>query len=171
MTSFSLCYILAVYFFFILAFGGGKNRVHAAIIFLASILNVMFELPASTNLAEYIYNRNVSVLWDGATALILAMFLIFDRTAWKQALLLAFATLCHIMIIYDLTIASSIISLFFYSFYDELIITIGILQMMVSYDGLTTALGRLRESISWAASYSRSYSKRIPLSKKVRERT
>lgn len=158
MTSFLLCYVLAAYFLFILAFGGGGNRVHAAIIFLASSLNVIFELPLSTNVAEYVHNRNVFVLWDGATALILAMFLAFDKIAWKQALLLAFATLCHIMIIYDLTIASSIFSLFFYSFYDELIITVGILQMMVSYDGFITALGRLQEFISWRSSDSRGFS-------------
>lgn len=166
MSSFSLCYILAAYFFIILIFGTENNRVHAAIIFWASLLNVIFVLPESTNLAEYIHNRNVSVLWDGATALILSMFLVFDKTAWKQALLLAFATLCHIMIIYDLTIASSIFSLFFYSFYDELIITIGILQMMVSYDGFTTALGSIRKSISGAVSDIRSYSQRVsPLKK------
>lgn len=147
MSSFSLCYLIAAYFLFILVFGGSNNRIHAAIIFLASALNVVFELPESTDLASYIYNRNVSVLWDGATALILAMFLIFDKTAWKQSLLLAFATLCHIMIIYDLTIASSIISLFFYNFYDELIITVGILQMMVSYDGVITALRNIRKYI------------------------
>lgn len=171
MSSFSLCYILAAYFFIILIFGTENNRVHAAIIFWASLLNVMFILPESTNLAEYIHNRNVSVLWDGATALILSMFLIFDKTAWKQALLLAFATLCHIMIIYDLTIASSIFSLFFYSFYDELIITIGILQMMVSYDGITAALGNIRKSMAGAVGDIRSYSQRLSSSEKGGKRT
>lgn len=171
MSSFSLCYILAAYFFIILIFGTENNRVHAAIIFWASLLNVMFILPESINLTEYIHNRNVSVLWDGATALILSMFLIFDKTAWKQALLLAFATLCHIMIIYDLTIASSIFSLFFYSFYDELIITIGILQMMVSYDGITAALGNIRKSMAGAVSDIRSYSQRLSSSEKGGKRT
>lgn len=171
MSSFSLCYILAAYFFIILIFGTENNRVHAAIIFWASLLNVMFILPESINLTEYIHNRNVSVLWDGATALILSMFLIFDKTAWKQALLLAFATLCHIMIIYDLTIASSIFSLFFYSFYDELIITIGILQMMVSYDGITAALGNIRKSMAGAVGDIRSYSQRLSSSEKGGKRT
>ena len=166
MTSFSLCYLIAAYFLVILVFGGSNNRVHAAIIFSASFLSVVFELPESTNLDEYIHNRNVFVLWDGATALILAMFLMFDKIAWKQALLLAFATVCHIMIIYDLTIASSIISLFFYSFYDELIITVGILQMMVSYDGFTTALGSIRKYISGISGDTRGYSSSNSTSKK-----
>lgn len=166
MTSFSLCYLIAVYFLVILAFGGSKYWIHAVIIFLASALNVIFELPISTDLASYIYNRNVSVLWDGATALILSMFMVFDKLAWKQALLLAFATVCHIMIICHLTIASSIISLFFYSLYDELIITIGILQMMVSYDGFTAALGRMRKYISWITGSSWGYSSSGASSKK-----
>jgi hypothetical protein len=166
MTSFSLCYLIAAYFLFILLFGGDRYRIHAAIIFSASALNVMFELPGSTDLASYVYNRNVSVLWDGATALILVMFLVFDKVAWKQALLLAFATLCHIMIILHLTDASSIFSLFFYSFYDELIITVGILQMMVSYDGLITALSRLQEYISRLAFNSMGYSASTSSSKK-----
>ena len=147
MTSFSLCYILAVYFLFILVFVGSGNRVHSAIIFLSSMLLVVFELPEATNESEYVFNRGVNILWDCATALILVAFLVFDKTAWKQALLLAFAVACHGMIVYDLTIASSTVSMFFYSYYDELIITVGITQMMVSHDGLLTALGNLRKFI------------------------
>ena len=158
MSSLSLCYVIAVYFFIILCFGGENNRIHAAIIFLASILNVIFELPESIDMAEYIYNRKVFILWDGATALVLSMFLMFDKTAWKQAILLVFATLCHIMIIYDLTIASSVFSLFFYSFYDELIITIGILQLAVSHDSFYTALRRLQGAIFRGARNNRCYS-------------
>jgi len=127
-------------------------------------------LPESTDLASYVYNRNVSVLWDGATALILAMFLVFDKVAWKQALLLAFATLCHIMIILQLTEAPSIFSLFFYSFYDELIIIVGILQMMVSHDGLITALGRLQDYIPRLTFNNRGYSASVSSSKKGAER-
>ena len=151
--SFDLCYLLAAYFLFILVFGGDKYRIHAAIIFISSILNVLFPLPTSTNPAEYIYNRSVAVLWDGVTGLILVMFLAFDRIAWKQALLLAFATTCHIMIIYDLTIASTWFSIFFYSYYDELIITIGILQIMVSYEGFTRSLSGIQDAILRARFY------------------
>jgi hypothetical protein len=171
MSSFSLCYIIAAYFLFILIFGGRGNRIHAAIIFLASALNVIFELPESTNLSEYVYNRNVFILWDGVAALILSMFLLFDKTALKQALLLAFATICHGMIVYHLTIAPSLFSLFFYSFYDELIVVVGILQIMVSYDGVITAFSNAKEFISRSISYSRRVVERLYLPEKSRERS
>lgn len=145
MSSLNLVYIIAAYFLFILIFGGKRNRIHAAIIFTSSALNIMFQLPLAENAEQYIYNRNVFILWDGATALILTMFLLFDKEAWKQALLLAFATLCHTMIVYDLTIASSFISVFFYTWYNELIITVGILQMAISHNGLISALRNARE--------------------------
>jgi len=147
MGSIDLNYVIAVYFLLILLFGGSQSRIHSAIIFLSSALNVMFQLPESTDLASYVYNRNVFVLWDGITAFILTMFLVFDRIAWKQALLLAFATLCHFMIIYDLTIASSWFSLFFYNYYDELIITVGLTQMAISYNGINTALRTVRKFV------------------------
>lgn len=141
----NIVYVMAVYFFFIMLFGESKNRIHSAIIFLSSFLNMLFQHPESYDLQSYVYNRNISILWDGVTALILTMFLVFDKVAWKHALLLAFAVMCHTMIIYDLTKNSSIISNFFYSFYDELIIMIGLLQMAVSYDGLIGALDKLQE--------------------------
>ena len=171
MTSFSLCNILAWYFLFILVLGGRENRVHSAIIFIASMLLVVFELPESTNTSEYVFNRGVNILWDSATMLILVAFLFFDKTAWKQALLLAFAVTCHGMIVYDLTIASSLVSSFFYSYYDELIITVGITQMMVSHDGLITALGNLREFVSGLGIYNRSSAKGIALSVKGGKRS
>jgi hypothetical protein len=143
MNSLDLVFIMTAYFLFISFFGGKTNRVHAVIIFLSCALNVLFQLPLAQNTEQYIYNRSVFVLWDGVTALILTMFLFIDRLAWKQALLLAFATLCHIMIIYDLTIASSWFSLFFYNYYDELIITVGLAQMALSYDGMVNGITSL----------------------------
>ena len=139
-----LLYVITVYFLFISIFGGSCNRIHAVIIFLASALNILFQLPEANTLEQYVYNKNVFVLWDGATAFILTMFLVFDKSAWKQALILAFAVLCHIMIVYDLTISSSWFSVFFYNFYDELIIVAGILQLTVSYDGFTRSLNNLQ---------------------------
>jgi len=147
MLSLDLIYVMAVYFLLILLFGGAENRVHSAIILLSSALNVTFQLPEPTDLTSYIFNRNVFVLWDGITAFMLTMFLIFDRVAWKQALILCFATLCHLMIIYDLTIASSWFSQFFYNYYDELIITVGLTQMAISYNGIYTALRTIRKFV------------------------
>jgi len=147
MDSLDFTGIIAVYFIFILVFGGSSYRVHSFIIVLSSVLNLTFQLPASTDTESYVFNRNVFVLWDGVTAVILTMFLIFDRIAWKQALLLSFACFCHIMIVYDLTVESTWFSLFFYSYYNELIVLTGVAQMVVSHNGIYTALRAIRKFI------------------------
>jgi len=162
---------MAAYFLLILLFGGSQSRIHSAIIFLSSALNVMFQLPESIDLSSYVYNRNVFVLWDGATAFILTMFLVFDKLAWKQALLLCFATLCHIMIIYDLTIASSSFSTFFYNYYDELIITVGFTQMLVSINGIIAALRSLQQHIYRLNTISCGYSQSVILPNQEKKRT
>lgn len=170
MTSFGLLHLMAVYFLFILIFSESRYKVHAVIIFLSSALNLYFELPISTNIDEYIHNRNVFILWDSATMLILLLFLAFDSVAWKQALLLTFATMTHIMITYHLTTTEpSLFSLFFYSYYDELIIMVGLLQMMVSYNGFIAALRRARELNSRVGVYIVRTSQSIYSFKKRRE--
>ncbi len=134
--------IMAVYFLFILLLGDKEIKIHAAIIFASCALNVVFPLELATDLKSYISNRESYIMLDGATALILSMFLNVDKTAWKQALLLAFATLCHIMIILNIKAHHAG---FFYNWYDELIIAVGLLQMMVSHDGLIGAFSNLQE--------------------------
>lgn len=142
MSSLDVIYVMAAYFLLLFLFGSKKYKYHSFIIMTVSVLNSLFQLPSAIDVDSYLYNREVFVLWDGATALILCMFLKLDKTAWKQALLLAFATLCHIMIILSIKEAHAG---FFYTWYDELIIAVGILQMMVSYDGLINALSNLQE--------------------------
>jgi len=148
-----LSVVLASFFLFILLFSDKRYKIHSFIIFLSSILAYSAlsgdtsQMARAVTLDEYIKDCEISVLWDGVTALILTMFLVFDKNAWKQALLLAFAVLCHSMIIYDLTIASSLMSNFFYSFYDELIILIGLLQIVASLNGYFNALRNVREFI------------------------
>ena len=65
------------------------------------------------------------------------------------------------MIIYDLTIHSSFASNVFYTWYDELIIMVGILQMAISHNGLTNALGNIREFISGLTNDSRDYNQSV----------
>lgn len=163
MNSLDLSLIIAVYFLFIIVFSRGKNRIHAVIIFISSTLNVLFQLPISENTEQYIYNRNVFVLWDGITAVILTMFLFFDRLAWKHALTLSFAVLCHSMIIYDITISSSLFTVFFYNYYDELIIMIGLTQMMISYDIFIRSLRNIQEHIFSNFFYNNSVSQSLSI--------
>ena len=92
--------------------------------------------------ADYISSLELSIDIDVITGLLMIPLLNIEKVAIKQATLLAFAVLCHTMILYDLTIASSLFSNFFYDFYDELIIIVSILQMVVSRDGIYTAIRR-----------------------------
>lgn len=120
---------------------------------------------------EYIESKGKLIYFDGAFSVIMSMFLKLDKSAWKHALLLCFATLCHIMIIWDLSIHSSFFSNFFYAWYDELIIMVGLLQMVISSDGITSVLRRLQRNISRLTFYRDSFSKSIHSHKASRERT
>lgn len=159
----NLVYFIAAWFLFILIFSDERYRVHAFIIGLASIINI--NTNGLVDSFTYVQDVSISILFDGATALILTMFLVFDKLAVKQSLLLAFAVLCHTMIIYDLTIASSIFSNFFYTWYDELIIVVGLLQMGVSYNGFITALSNLQKLLPRIVFYSHGVNKSLPTRK------
>jgi hypothetical protein len=159
----NLVYIIAAWFLLIFIFSSREYKVHAFIISLASIIN----LSTNNLVADFTYEQDVSIsiLFDGVTALILTMFLVFDKVAWKLALLLAFAVLCHIMIIYDLTIASSPFSSIFYNWYDELIITVGLLQMGVSYNGMVDAIRRIQVFAFGSGIVTSGYSQSLPTQK------
>lgn len=160
--------VMAVYFLFILLFSGKENKIHAAIIFLSCIVPVFYPLDAATDVDSYLQKRNLYVLYDGGTALILTMFLRYDPTAWKQALLLCFATLCHIMIILNLKAHHAG---FFYNWYDELILSVLLLQMGVSYNGMVDAIRRIQKYYCRDSDNTYSYNNRIPAQKTRENKT
>jgi len=90
-----------------------------------------------------VINRNLDLIYEILTCVALSMILAFDRDAWKHLALLTFAVLCHVMIIYRLTIEYTLISHWFYLYYDELLVLIGLTQMVVSKDGFRAALSNL----------------------------
>ena len=159
---------MAIYFFIILCFGNG-SRSHSFLILISCGLGLAIPDVKNYSFAEFIRCVNTSVLIDGLTALSLSMILFLDKVAFKQVLLLSFATLTHIMVIYDTTIESSYFSLFFYSYYDELIITVGLLQMAVSYDGLRSACVNLyrfaKGMLDWSRYDNSSASKSLHIQK------
>jgi hypothetical protein len=63
---------------------------------------------------------------------------------FKQWSLLSFAVLCHFMILYDLTVSQSLITGLFYTFYDELIIIVGLLQVCISSGGIMGLFRKLQ---------------------------
>ena len=161
--------VLAAYFVFILIFGHSHQKVHAFILSLFSFLGFLLPDVGSNSISDYVRACSASMMLDGATALVLTMFMVFDKLAWKQALLLAFAVLCHVMIIYDLTIESSVFSNFFYDWYDELIIAVGFLQMMVSFDGFARAFGNLRELLYRVSDYMHRVSQGLSVQEKGKD--
>jgi len=134
---------MIVYFFVIVFFGNGQPVRHSVIIFLSCIVNIYFCSEGDLNQAEYIIDRNKALIIEILTCFALLSIMIFDRDAWKQAALLAFAVLCHTMIIYRYTIEYTWLSQLFLLNYDELLILIGIVQMVVSRDGFRTAFSNL----------------------------
>ena len=146
-----LVYPIAAWFLFIFIFSDSGYKYHSIIIALSSIINLLTN--GLTKDFTYIQDASISIIFDGVTGVIMVMFLGKDKLIPKQSLLLAFAAVCHFMIVYDLTVYSSVISNLFYIWYDELIIVVGLLQIGVAYNGFTTAYNnaptKLQVSIFW----------------------
>ena len=137
-----LVYLLSVWFFILMITGNSKDKLSAFILFLFTLVNLYIfkenqHVYGSTDYFDaYVYELELAISLNGLVALSLTMVMNLDRTAWKQALLLAFATFVHTMVLCDLTIASSWFSEFFFDHYDGFIILVGLLQIWVSYDGM-----------------------------------
>jgi len=143
MHTIDVYYIVVVWFLFL----GITNRKYlpsSAILFIIYTFNIVAtDFIGLTDDMTYIEWLDYIIKLDGATALILTMVMTIDKHAWKQALILSFAVLCHSMISLHLITDSSLLrqsSLMFYRYYDELIIMSALLQMAVSYNGMAKGL-------------------------------
>jgi len=85
---------------------------------------------------SYIEAKQVLIKFDGVVAVVLISFLIKYKNARRLSILAVFAVFCHAMVIHHLEIGKSG---FFYTYYDQLIVTISVLQMLVTKDGLVNA--------------------------------
>ena len=172
MNSIVLVYLIAPVFLFIFLFAGYEYKRGAFVIFFFSTVNLIavegFDLLGALS---YEQAANVVMLWDSITLLTLCFFIRFNFFIVAQVLLLAFAVTCHIMLLYDLTKGSNAISNIFYSYYDELIITIGIAQIMAATNGFITASIGLREHLLWSSFCRRCASKSLRIHKKDRGST
>ncbi len=163
---------MMVIWFSVLLFSKKDYFLCSIIILLSCISNiVVVDLLNLTLTMDYFEERGFLIKLDGLTAIILTALYYHDKLALKMSLLLAFSVLCHTMIIYDLTVHSSFFSNLFYSWYDELIITVGILQMVISRDGITSALRNIREHLLRFSFYTWCYSKSYSLYQSGRGRS
>lgn len=166
-----IVYIMVLWFS-ILLFSDKNYFLCSVIILLSCLLNIVIaDILELTIQLGYIGERGFLIKLDGLTAIILTYLYFKDRLALKMSLLLAFAVLCHTMIIYDLTVHSSFLSNLFYTWYDELIITVGLIQMVISRDGLISALRNIWDHILRIGFYSWCYSKGLATHKSGGKRT
>lgn len=86
---------------------------------------------------SYVEMLQVLILIDIATGLILVTDMFISKYSCKLALTIAFAVLCHSMILLHKITGIQEIKIYtvgFYTYYDQLLATVGILQLLVSYD-------------------------------------
>ena len=166
-----IVYVMVIWFS-ILLFSNRNYFLCAIIILLSCLSNIIIVDSLSLTVPmSYIEEIGFFIKLDGLTAIILTALYLHDKLALRMSLLLAFSVLCHTMIIYDLTVHSSFVSNLFYSWYDELIITVGILQMVISIDGITSALRNIREHLLRFSFYTWCYSKSYSLYQSGRGRS
>lgn len=149
--------LLAIFFCFIFIFGKSEHKILSSILLLSSLFASLLEpIPPelyTTNpslyLDRYLDNMGSLITIDGGAGLVLTMFLANSKVIVKQSFLLLFLIIVHFMVIYALTIERNIFAVFCYSWYAEITILIGVLQMVVSRDGFSGALGGIQSFIHW----------------------
>lgn len=155
MHTIDIVYLMIPFFFILLFFGERKYMASSFLIAASCVLNLIVDDPINQNFSGdekerlFVLEINIAILWDSAIALILITSKFFNQASGKQASLLSFAVLCHIMLVYDLTVQSYFVTNLFYNWYVELIILVGMLQMAVAYNGFMGALSSLRKHIRW----------------------
>jgi len=164
----NLSYILTVWFFILVCLGPRRIAPSSFVLLVLWAFYSITSLLNSFDSFDYIQSKNILIMIDGATALILTMLLILDKVAWKQALILSFAVVCHIMVLLSLETQSAG---FFYVWYDELIITVGLMQMGVSYNGFIESLGRMQRLVFWSVRNRNSSCKSVPVQKSRDKKT
>ena len=154
-----LVYLMALYFL-VLSFSDDDYNLCAIIVFISCTINILIvDALHITQYFSFAQETELLLMSDGITATALAHTLSKCKLSLRMSLLLAFAVLCNFMVLWDLKITSSFVSLLFYSWYDELILMIGFLQMAIASDGLNTAFKRIREHLLCISFYFWCYNK------------
>jgi len=136
----NLSYIMLVWFLFILATNVKEQRYSSLILSVYWFSYCFIFYNGLFDQFEYLEVTELIINIDGAFALIMSLVFMLDKKSVRLACILIFAVLCHVVLIYHLTISSSFITKAFYIWYDELIITAAILQLWVSRDGMAKGL-------------------------------
>jgi hypothetical protein len=158
LIAIKLSYFLMVWFVFSFSFSN-KNTVASSLIIL--VMWIFYSYLLFTGVFDpisYEQEREALIYIDGIFALLLSFAFFFDKNAWKYALTLCFAVLCHIMILLSLKNGSYG---FFYNWYDELIIATQLTMMAVSYDGTIRTLRDIPFLLRWRSNNRDSFNKSL----------
>lgn len=140
--------ILTAVFFAIKLLGGPSgDRKHSFIICAVCALYFMVpDINEKLNDVEYkkayIEALFITILIAGAGMMAMFSAAMFDKKAFKHALILTFIIFINFMLTWHYTESPQP---FFHGYFDELIIIASILQIMVSYDGFTGSVSRIIE--------------------------
>lgn len=162
-------YILTLWFFLCLFSDFNFKNIGTKILFVWISINLYWLEPISLSVASpeylqaYIVNKEFLIKLNASFALMIAMFLKYDKSAWKYASLLSFATVCHIVIILSLRTKSYGV---FYLYYDELLIITNILIMVASKNGIITALRNIQGMLHWVCFDNCNFNKGVSTQKK-----
>jgi len=165
-----------LFFAFLLLFSGSEYKKHSFII--AASCFVYYLMPdANETLTgaeykeEFIKQTMISIMLNGATALSMSAILFNDRKATPHTLIYSFIIFHHIMLSLHLINGSMWYSFMNYTLYDEILILTAITQIMVSYNGLTSALGNIQRMLSRVYIYSNCVSKSLSSQAKRESKT
>ena len=144
LASRAVAIAVGVYFIAIWLFAGSRYRIHSFVLVVYSAIYYFMPSLDQTSLTytnSYMQDVGVSMMIEGAAGFAMVACLFFDRLTGKHAIILAFAVLVHSMVYCHLqgspTWITPVASGFYY-LYDELIILVGLMQMVTSYNGIIT---------------------------------
>jgi len=141
-----LVYFISVWFFILMLTGSDETKRSSFVLFLFTIVQMFTfkeitqEYGSNEYLQSYIEELSLCISVSSLAGVSLTRILHLDELASKHALILVFATITHTMVLCDLTIRSSWFSLFFFDYYDVLIMIVGLLQIWISRNGMANGL-------------------------------
>lgn len=152
--------IATALFFIIKLFGGDScDRKHSIVLCCLCVLyfitpEIPKELSKAAYKIAYIEALFIEILISGAGMLAMFALVIFDKKAFYHALLLALIVFINFMLTWHYTMQPVP---FFKIYFNELIITASLLQILVSYDGIRDSISRiigffreLQSVVGWA---------------------
>lgn len=147
LVSRSIIYVLGAIFLFIFISGDRQYKVHSFILlsyFILSIFIPELNKSALTYGRDWIDQCFISLQIAGATSLALLIFLPLDKLNKYHWIILILTVVTHSMVTSYLEVRDRdhwvvIYGMYFYDYYDELIILTYLAMIGVSYNGLNTA--------------------------------